>query len=166
MLFRSVGALRQKGMPVELELVGPSYAPALKRMQRAMQEVDSSGSFVRYRGAVSYAELPACYVRADMCVFASSCENMPNILLEAMASGLPVVCSNRGPMPEILGDAGVYFDPESVEEIAQAVQNVIDAPDVRTGMARRSFGRAQGYSWKRCADATFRFLSDTLEKSS
>ena len=51
--------------------------------------------------------------RAHLFVFASSCENMPNTLVEAMASGLPIACSDRGPMPEILRDGGTYFDPEN-----------------------------------------------------
>jgi len=45
-----------------------------------------------------------------------------NILVEAMASGLPIACSNRGPMPEVLGDAGVYFDPEDPHDIARALR--------------------------------------------
>jgi glycosyltransferase involved in cell wall biosynthesis len=51
---------------------------------------------------------------------------MPNILLEAMAAGLPIACSNRGPMPEVLGTAGLYFNPENPAEIACAIRTVID----------------------------------------
>lgn len=89
---------------------------------------------------------------------ASSCENMPNILLETMASGLPIACSNLGPMPEVLGDAGVYFDPEQPEEIARALCELIESPQLRTKLVQASYQRAQQFSWQRCADETFRFL--------
>jgi glycosyltransferase involved in cell wall biosynthesis len=84
---------------------------------------------------------------------------MPNILLEEMASGLPIACSNRGPMPEVLGDAGVYFDPEDPNDIARALRELIESPVLRTKLARASFGRVQRYSWRRCADETFSFLA-------
>jgi glycosyltransferase involved in cell wall biosynthesis len=85
---------------------------------------------------------------------------MPNILLEGMASGLPIACSDRGPMPEVLGDAGVYFDPEDPNDIARALRELIDSRELRSKLAKASFERAQGYSWLRCADQTFRFLAD------
>ena len=60
------------------------------------------------------AALPEHLREAELFVFASSCENLPNILIEGMAAGLPIACSRRPPMPEVLGDAGESFDPEAV----------------------------------------------------
>ena len=155
----AVAQLRAVGLPLLLELAGPSYPPALARLERTLARVDPAGASVRYLGNVPYRELHSRYAGADLCVFASSCENMPNILLEAMASGLPMVCSNRGPMPEILGDAGVYFDPENPDGIARALRELIESPALRTKLAQASFGRVQRYSWRRCADETFGFLA-------
>ena len=61
---------------------------------------------------------------------------MPNILLEGMESGLPIACSNRNPMPEALGDAGVYFDPEIVDDIARALRELIDSHTLRAHYTR------------------------------
>ena len=88
---------------------------------------------------------------------------MPNILLEGMASGLPMACSHRGPMPEMLGEAGVYFDPESPDEIAAALRPLIADPDLRTRCAEGAYAKAQTYSWERCAQETFAFLRQILE---
>ena len=88
-----------------------------------MMNLDPDGDFITYKGTVPHEQLNAHYAAANLCVFASSCENMPNILLEGMASGLPIACSNRGPMSEILGDAGLYFDPEVVDSIAEAIRH-------------------------------------------
>ena len=61
-------------------------------------------------------------------------------------------------MPEVLGDAGVYFDPEQPEEIARALRELIESPQLRTELANASYQRAQQFSWQRCADETFGFL--------
>jgi glycosyltransferase involved in cell wall biosynthesis len=156
----AVAQLRRSGLPVTLNLVGPAYPPALKRLRDTLRRVDPAGEFIQYSGAVSHSILHELYAQQDVCVFASSCENMPNILLEGMASGLPIACSNRGPMPEVLGDAGVYFDPENAADIARALRELIASPDLRTRLTRAAFERVSAYSWQRCAAETFGFLAD------
>lgn len=155
----AVARLRVNRLPVVLDLVGPAYPPAFTLLNQTLSRIDPIGEFVRYFGAEPYKDLHARYTQADLCVFASSCENMPNILLEGMASGLPIACSNRGPMPEVLGNAGVYFDPEKPEDIARALQELIDSPELRARLAKASFERARDYSWKTCASDTFTFLA-------
>lgn len=155
----AVAQLRASGLPVSLTLIGPAYAPALRRLRRAVDRLDRSGEFIRYLGPMSHAALDEHYADADLCVFASSCENMPNILLEGMASGLPIACSRRGPMPEVLGDTGVYFDPEQPAEITGALRELIDAPELRARLARASHARARAYSWRACAHETLKFLA-------
>ena len=160
----AVAKLREIGMPVVLSLIGPAYRPALGRLQRTLKQLDKAGEYIDYSGPLSHALLHLQYVEADAYVFASSCENMPNILLEGMASGLPIACSNRGPMPEVLGNSGVYFDPENVDSIALALRQLIDSSALRTRVARASFERVQIYSWRRCARETFSFLAGIATK--
>jgi glycosyltransferase involved in cell wall biosynthesis len=154
----AVSLLRQSSIPIVLKLVGPAYPPALRRLNHVLKRLDPNGEFISYVGPVAHSELHAQYAEADVCVFASSCENMPNILLEGMASGLPIACSKRGPMPEVLGDAGFYFDPESAADIARALRELIDSPALRANLSQGSFDRARAYSWNRCASETFEFL--------
>jgi glycosyltransferase involved in cell wall biosynthesis len=156
----AVAQLKEGGLPVQLDLVGPAYLPALKRLNKMLRRFDPQGEFIRYHGPVPYEELFNWYHEADLFVFASSCENMPNILLEAMAAGLPIACSNRGPMPETLGDAGIYFDPEKPAEIAEAIRKLIEDPMLRTEKAEAAFERAKAFTWARCADETFCFLAE------
>ena len=158
-VVEAVAALRLAGLPVTLDLIGPAFPPALSRMETSINRWDPQRSWVSYHGAIPYADLPLKYAQADLAVFASSCENMPNILLETMAAGLPVACSNRGPMPEVLGDAGVYFDPEQPMEIARALRELIVSPQLRAEMAKASYERSLQLSWQRCADDTFVFLA-------
>jgi glycosyltransferase involved in cell wall biosynthesis len=159
-VVEAVAGLRRSGAPVALDLVGPAYPPALRRLRKTMVRFDPKEAFVRYIGPVPYAELAERYGGADAFVFASSCENMPNILLEAMAAGLPIACSSRGPMPEVLGDAGLYFDPESPDGIEETLGKLLERTELRTELARNAHERAKRYSWERCAGETFSFIAE------
>jgi len=159
-VVEAVAQLRNKtGWHLVLYLVGPAYHPALKRLQAVITQHDPGKEWVRYLGTVPFDQLHTIYKEADMGLFASSCENMPNILLETMASGLPVASSNRGPMQEIIGEAGVFFDPENSDDIAQALESLIADPEWRWRLAKSSYSIANQYTWKRCADETFAFLA-------
>ncbi|MDD4554677.1 MAG: glycosyltransferase family 1 protein [Bacteroidales bacterium] len=158
----AVARLRSEGVFIVLELIGPS-AKGINRLNKTLSQIDPKSSFIKYRGSVPYEKLDEFYDNVDISVFASSCENMPNILLECMAAGLPMACSSMGPMPEILGDAGVYFNPEDANEIALALYKLIDSPSLREQSALTAYLRAQQYSWERCADGTFGFLADIAQ---
>lgn len=154
-------SLRAGGLPVSMEFVGGfDDAGAERELRERIARHDPAGAYMAWRGALPHGELGACYRRAEVFVFASSCENMPNILLEAMASGLPVASSSRGPMPEVLGDAGVYFDPEDPAAIARRVRELAESPELRARLAKQAYDRAQGYGWARCAEETFAFLAE------
>lgn len=157
-VVEAVATLRKKGFPLTLNLVGPAYPPALKKLQQSMMACDPNGEWVHYHGSVNYKELHHIYARADLGIFASSCENMPNILLETMAAGLPIAASCMGPTPEVLGDAGIYFDPTKSHEIAAAIETLIISPELRLQKAQESYLRVQKFSWQKCADETFKFL--------
>lgn len=162
-VVEAIGRLRQRtAWPLALDLVGPAYRPALRKVRASMARWDPERRWVRLHGEAPHAEVHRRYAGADLGVFASSCENMPNILLETMAAGLPVACSNRGPMPEILGDAGVYFDPLAPDDIARALEHLIASPSLRVSLAAASYHAATAYSWERCARQTFAFLTETF----
>jgi len=159
----AVAHLYAQGYPVILDLAG-AQGSAMPRLRSTLEALDPQGKFIRYLDAIPYKDIHSIYHQADLCLFASSCENMPNTLLEGMAAGLPIACSNRGPMPEMLGDAGVYFDPEKPHDIARALKELLDSHDLRSRLAHTSFDRAQAYSWSRCASDTFKFLSDVASR--
>jgi len=106
-----------------------------------------------------FSALHGEYQAADGFIFASSCENLPNILIEAMTAGLPIACSKRGPMPEVLGGAGVYFDPLQADGIAQAMRELVNSADLRGRLAAQAKELSLEYSWHRCAKDTFSFIA-------
>ena len=158
---QAVAALRREGLPVEITFAGPAHPPALRRLLTTLDHLDPSRRFLRYTGPVEHGSLRAMYQQAELFVFASTCENLPIILIEAMAAGLPIVSSPSGPMPEVLGDAGVYADAENVEELTTALRRVAMDADLRDQLARRAERRSRAYSWAECARRTLAFVAET-----
>ena len=160
-VVQAISLLRKRGHNLTLSLVGGGKGPAQKLMQDAIAVLDPSGEFVEQLAFLPQQELPNHLAHADLFVFASSCENMPNTLVEAMAVGMPIACSNRGPMPEVLGDGGVYFDPKDADSITEAIEQIIQSSALRLAIAQRAEVLSQQYNWKRCADETWAFVADT-----
>jgi glycosyltransferase involved in cell wall biosynthesis len=157
-VVKAVAALRRKGLPVTLDLVGSAYKPALKKLKKTLHTEDPLGEFAHYLGVIPYEKLHTTYAQAQLSVFASSCETFGMILTEAMSSGLPIACSNKSAMTELLGDAGMYFNPEKSREIVEAMEKLILSAELRAQMANKAFQQARSFSWNRCADETFQFL--------
>lgn len=129
-VIEAISILRNSGIDIELILTMGGNASgasiAQKYLDKSLDCFDPKREFVKILGFIPHDDLPILYAKADIFIFASSCENMPNTLLEAMASGLPIACSERGPMPEVLKDGGSYFNPENAISIAESVKkNVI-----------------------------------------
>ena len=154
--------LRQKGIPVAIDLVGPAYPPAMRRLERVIERLGDSEA-VRYWGTIPYPDVAHLYREADGFLFASSCETISMILMEAMAAGLPIACSNKGPMTEVLGDAGIYFDPESPDQIADVMEALMRDPDKRAALAANAYARAARFTWGRCANETLSFLAQIAQ---
>lgn len=163
-VVKAVAQLRQRGLDLELELVGGGEGSAQARLEAQIAASDPDRAFVTQRGFVPQDTLPGFLAQADLFVFASSCENMPNTLVEAMAAGLPIACSNRGPMPEVLEDGGVYFNPEDPDSIAAAIEDLIIDQRKRTRLAARAKELSRQYSWPRCARETFSFVTQVAER--
>lgn len=157
-VIEAIAALRARFPQVTLSLCGPANPAYRHQVDEACRRIDPLGSFIRYLGELPPAKLPELYQDAHLLVFASSCENLPNTLVEAMAFGIPVVSAECPPMPDVAGDACLYFNPQRVDAIASAIeQALLDWP---SSLKRVEHGtsRAAHHSWDRCADQTFAFL--------
>lgn len=156
---RAVSDLYRAGYVVRARFLGSDWGRYGSEFRDIVRKLDPTGECLVWPGSAPYSSLHQEYGAADAFVFASSCENLPNILIEAMAAGLPIACSNRGPMPEVLGDAGVYFDPDRPDSIAQALRRLVDNAGLREQMAASAWRKSQSYSWERCAQETFAFVA-------
>lgn len=164
-VVRAVASLRKKGYKINLTLVGGGSGKAQKLLEKELAHSDPERSFVTQMDFVPQEKLPALLSQTDLFVFASSCENMPITLIEGMAAGLPIACSDRGPMPEVLENGGIFFDPEDSNSIASAMEKIINDPILRVDIMKRAKNLSEQYSWSRCADQTWEFISQTYLKT-
>lgn len=152
-LISAIKSLITDGINVELTLVGskdPSYFSKIHDL------ID--GEKIKYLGVVPFENIHEIYRNSDGFIFSSSCENMPNILIEAMRSGLPIACSNSAPMPEFLKEYGFYFDPYSIQSINNTIFDFLHDCDRRKEYAEKAYTISGQYSWEKCANETFNFI--------
>lgn len=122
------------------------------------QEIELSlskaGKGIRITGFVPKEDLVALYNLADVLVLPSIHEGFGFPPLEAMASGCPVIVSNRGSLPEIVGDAALLINPENVSSLEAALRSVLSNPSLRGSLVERGFARAKEFSWRITATKT------------
>lgn len=109
---------------------------------------------VQLLGYVSEEKLPLLYNGASLFLFPSLYEGFGLPVLEAMACGTPVVTSNCSALPEVAGKDAVLINPNEVEEIANAMQTLLDHPKLMDQYKKAGLARSKHFSWERCAQAT------------
>lgn len=155
----AISELREEGLPISCDFIGPKSGKYGAKLLSLIALLDPNKDFLNYLGEIPYKELPTHYHGCEGFIFASSCENLPNILIEAMASGVPIACSSKGPMPDVLGKEGFYFDPESKASISKAIKCIISLPEKGMIVSENAYKNAQNYSWVRCSRETWSFIS-------
>ena len=152
--------LRNKGYDFNINFVGPSNQKYLRKLKKSFIKYDPDKLWSFYNGPIIYEEIHEIYKKANIGIFASSCENLPITLLEMMSSGIPIACSNLSPMRDLLKDGGVYFDPEKPLEIAQALRKLIDSKKLRLKLGLRNYYNSSLYDWENTANSTFKYFSN------
>jgi glycosyltransferase involved in cell wall biosynthesis len=144
---------------LKLVLVGPEINKDYSQQVTDAIARLGIGDAVLMLGSISYDKLPQLYQNAVINIFASECENCPNILLEMMASGRPVVCSNYPPMPEFGGDTMEYFDPENPKNLAQVLEGLLGNPEEQKRLADLAFEKSNQYRWGDTAERTWQAIA-------
>jgi glycosyltransferase involved in cell wall biosynthesis len=146
-----------RAAPAELRLVlvgdpGDVFHTHLPELRAAVEHF-GLGERVVFPGFVPDDELVHAYNRAYALVQPSLLEGFGLPPVEAMACGVPVICSRAGALPEVVGDAGVYFDPTDVASIAEALRRLLDDEPGRDRLARLAARRAARFTWAAAARA-------------
>lgn len=155
--------LKKRGYPVNLTLVGSSFKSYSNKLKIISKKMDPDKSFINFIEHIRYDNLHNHYSKYDGFIFASSCENLPIILLEAMLSGLPIACSNLPPMNNILGNNGFYFNPYNAGSIEKSLETMIKNPDKQKIYACRALNNVKYYSWKENSSSTINFFREVLD---
>jgi glycosyltransferase involved in cell wall biosynthesis len=151
-LVEALQRLRDGGLRIPLVVVGARgwlYDDLFRRLQEMEIRDD-----VHFPGYVPSADLPTLYSAALMAVVPSVYEGFGLPVLEAMACGTPVVCSNASSLPELGGAAARYFDPYHSEAMGETIRMVWASEELRTEMRRAGLAQAAKFSWDRAAEET------------
>lgn len=159
-LVKVVCELYSSGIPIQLVLIGPSEAESLIEFNNTIKMYDCSKFCINYKGAIPYENLFSEYKAADGFIFASTCENLPIILIEAMSAGLPIICSKFGPMKEILGENGkMYFNPLDLNNTKSQLKEFLYNQNLRDKISIESYSRSLIFTWSEMANKIFSFLT-------
>jgi len=165
-VVKAIEMLIKKGYNVELKLIGPAYFPALTELENLISNNRILKNKINYIGPVKIDLLKQYYNDSDIFIFASDCEAFGMILLEAMASGLPIACSNKSSMPEILEENGEYFNSNIPISISKAIESLLKSKKKRIQYSNSAIKRAKHFTWEKCSKETFQLISTINNKYS
>ncbi len=138
----------------EMQLViAGHYDPHYPEVQHAVEEHGLTDTVV-FIPNVDEADLPALYSGAEVFVFPSLYEGFGLPIVEAMACGTPVICSNVSSMPEVAGDAARMVNPYDSAALARALQQILTTPSLQEDLRQHGLRQASTFSWQRTASET------------
>jgi glycosyltransferase involved in cell wall biosynthesis len=151
-LLQAFASLRQAGFCYQLIHAGPHGW----LFEDVLAEVERLGlhDAVRFLGRVPLEDLVRLYNAASAFVYPSLYEGFGIPVLEAMACGCPVITSNISSLPEVVGEAGMLIDPYNVQELAEALRQVLEDAALKHQLREKGLSRASLFSWRRCAQQT------------
>ncbi|NQU56340.1 MAG: glycosyltransferase [Rhodospirillales bacterium] len=120
---------------------------------------------VEFLGGVYDGALVDLYRHCAVFIFPSTVETFGNPLIEAMASGAPIACSNTAAMPEVAGEAALYFDPYNVDDMAVVIGRLLADRELCQGFSAKALARAKNYSWERTAECTLDVLYQAVQEA-
>jgi len=165
--FEKFGADKPEAK-IQLVLVGkidpsePEVLTEIERINSAYKLPTTNYPLVVTAGFIDDDELPVAYAGAMAYIIPSLSEGFGWPPLEAMACGTPVIASNVSCMPEILGDAPIYFDPYEIEDIAKAMEKISKDEKLREELSKKGLEQVKKYNWEDCAEKTLAIYREAL----
>ncbi|MEL3907765.1 MAG: glycosyltransferase family 1 protein [Treponemataceae bacterium] len=155
------------GLPHRLVIAGQEGKVA-KNIHKAVLS-SSAVSDIILAGYIEQAQLAHFYRESDICVFPSEIEGVGLPVIESMACGIPTACAEAGAIPEIAGDAALYFDAKKPADIANALEKLASNPkesteELRNELIEKGLNWVKRYSWKNTAEKTFGYIFRKLKE--
>ncbi len=150
LLLEMIDLLRRQGGKVHLTVVGGGALESELRQQLGRRNLRDA---VTLMGRREGSEMPEIYRQHDVFVSASMQEGMSNAMLEAMASGLPIVTTRCEGVDELIGDNGLVVGDSRPETLAAAIRRLADDPALRRAMSAAARKKAESFGWDKVAEA-------------
>jgi alpha-1,3-rhamnosyl/mannosyltransferase len=154
-LIDAFAEVRDTSLPdARLRIIGPEDPrypePRLRARARGVE------SAIEWSGYLDDKELKQAYQDASVLVLPSRYEGFGLPVVEAMACGTPVICSNCSSLPEVAGDAAILVDPDSTPDLVEAITQILSTTALARELRRKGIDRARGFSWTHAAELTMK----------
>jgi glycosyltransferase involved in cell wall biosynthesis len=162
LLVKAAGQARELGLDVQLNIAGEgNLMEALKKLANRLKVADR----VVFMGRVPVEQMPQVYRDNDIFVMSSEHEGMSNAMLEAMASGLPIITTRCEGVEELITDNGIIVETPGPRDIAAAIKELIQQPQTYSSMSAASRKRAEMFSWSSVASRYLQCYYEVLKRS-
>jgi len=120
--------------------------------------------YIHILGYIDQSDIQAVYERSNLVIFPSLFEGFGIPLVEAMICNRPIVCSDRTSIPEVVGDAAEFINPENADDIAEKILLVLDNPEIQKDLVEKGKIQSKKFSWKITSDKTLNVFKEILMK--
>ncbi|MDO9231745.1 MAG: glycosyltransferase family 1 protein [bacterium] len=157
-LIRAFEELKKEGQYKDLKLVLAGEKAWL--WKEIFQQIENSPvkDEIITPGKIKFCDLGHLMRGAEIFCFPSLYEGFGIPVLEAFISRVPVICADNSSLPEVAGEAALYFEPKNHFELSSQIKKVLDNPELRNDLIEKGLAQAQKFSWEKCARETLEFL--------
>ncbi len=161
-ILKAAEILRKKGKNFTILLIGKEGF-GFEEIKKLHETLGLEGC-VTFAGYLEDKEVLAAYKASDVLLYPSLYEGFGLPILEAMSCGTPVITSNCTSMPEVGGDAAMYVNPKSPEEIARAVEKIFESEKLKKELSAKGIERAKFFTWEKSVEKTIQVIIKTANK--
>ena len=165
MVIKSFANIANDFPEVDLLLVGKPTNNQLKELKEIIQNFTHIKDRIVLKGFISDAELPNYYANCEAFIYPSLYEGFGIPVLEAMQCSAPVITSDRGSIPEVVGLCGILVNPDSILEISKAISKILNNTNLKISMKENGLKQALKFSWETCAIETINIYRKILKLS-
>ena len=162
MLIETVDILRQQGHKVHFTIAGGG---SLEQQLKQLISQKKLHDCIKMTGRIELDEMPDLYRASDIYVSASMQEGMSNSMLEAMASGLPIITTRCEGLDELIKDNGIIVENASAESLAESIKNIIKNGSIIQQMSKEARTQAERFNWRSVANRYLDYYRSILRKS-
>lgn len=160
-IFKAVSELINEGYNISLDLIGKKDKLQYSKMQRLLSTDLQLLDKIKILGQIPNHKIDQYYQKASLFVFASTCENLPFIMLEALSYGLPILTSNKSPMKDLVYGEGILFDSYDKDDIKEVIKNNLEKHKLMH-ISENNYELSKQYNWKDNVSKTLDFFKSNI----
>jgi glycosyltransferase involved in cell wall biosynthesis len=161
-VFSAVSDLILEGYNINLKLIGKIDKVQFPKMQKILDSNINLEERIKIIGQVSGNKISNYYKKASIFLFASSCENLPFIILEALSFGLPIITTNKSPMKDIVYGDNIFFNSYDISNIKETIKNNMGSSKL-SKISEKNYHLSHSYTWQKNVEETLNFFKLNID---